>query len=50
MIVIFIIGFFIVLMVLGLSILTINKGYSYQHKIDPLPQDKINEDQNQQDE
>ncbi|MBB6454081.1 hypothetical protein HNQ94_002532 [Salirhabdus euzebyi] len=32
----------IVLAVLGLSLMAISKGYSYQHKIDPLPGDEDN--------
>lgn len=29
----------IMVAVLGLTIATINKGYSYEHKVDPLPQE-----------
>ncbi|WP_409302303.1 YtzI protein [Peribacillus sp. SCS-155] len=44
---IIIIGVIIVLVVLLLSVLTINKGYSYKHTIDPidpLPDDNKQED------
>ncbi|WP_407271723.1 YtzI protein [Radiobacillus sp. PE A8.2] len=29
----------LVIAVLGLSIMTINKGYSYKHTVDPLPEE-----------
>ncbi|QHE51843.1 YtzI protein [Pontibacillus sp. HMF3514] len=29
----------IMVAVLGLTIATINKGYAYEHKVDPLPQE-----------
>lgn len=37
--IVMIVSVFVVLAVLGLSILTINKGYSYKHTIDP-PKEK----------
>lgn len=33
-----IVCFIIIILVLGLSIATINKGYQYEHKVDPLPE------------
>lgn len=30
----------IMVAVLGLTIATINKGYAYEHKVDPLPQEQ----------
>ncbi len=29
----------IMVIVLGLTIATINRGYAYEHKVDPLPQE-----------
>ncbi len=35
MIIVVILSIIVVLAVLGLSVLTVNKGYSYKHTIDP---------------
>ncbi|MCZ8532365.1 YtzI protein [Psychrobacillus psychrodurans] len=37
MITVIIIGIFIFLIVLGLTIFTINKGYAFKHTIDEIP-------------
>lgn len=33
-----IVCFIVIILVLGLTIFTINKGYQYEHKVDPLPE------------
>lgn len=34
-----ILGIVIMLAVLGATLITISKGYAYEHKIDPLPEE-----------
>jgi len=34
----------IIVMVLVLSLVTLSKGYGYKHTIDPLPEEKDNDD------
>ncbi|WP_226035565.1 YtzI protein [Aquibacillus saliphilus] len=47
MLVVVIICIVVVILVLGLSLMTINKGYNYKHSVDPLPGEKL-EDENDQ--
>lgn len=35
-------SFILIVMVVGLSLLTIKKGYGYKHSIDPLPEENEN--------
>lgn len=42
-----VLGIVIMLAVLGLTLITINKGYAYKHSIDELPEDGKKNDDNQ---
>ncbi|MRH43750.1 YtzI protein [Aquibacillus halophilus] len=48
MLVVIIICALVILFVLGLSLMTINKGYNYKHTVDPIPE-KGTDDENSQD-
>lgn len=45
MITVLVISIIVILIVLGLSVLTIGKGYSYKHTVDPIDPLPENEDE-----
>lgn len=45
--VLIVIGILIVLAVLLISVLTTSKAYSFKHTVDPSPENKTDEDNNQ---
>ena len=44
-----VISIIVILIVLGLSVLTIGKGYSYKHTVDPIDPPKHEEEKKDQD-